>query len=369
MQTEAGKSMDINRIIMIIFAFGAIIGGIDYIIGNKWGYGEEMEHAVKLMPASALGMVGIIAMTPLIAVAARIVIAPVFHLFGIDPGMAGGVLALDMGGYPLAMELAEDQLIGAYSGILVGCIFGCCLVFALPVGMAMIEKDTERDFLQGVIIAIIAMSAGLLVGGLVCGIPAGRLIYQSIPVFLCSLLMIVGLIRFPGKMIAGFQKFTAGLQFVIRLGMVVAVVLYLFGIETEYITPITEGMSTVVNITIVMMGSLPLAKLLQTLLRKPLNALGGRAGLDETACTALLLALVSSVPVFAMLDRMDRRGRVVVSAFTIDCAAILGAHLAYTAANAPEMSAALLACKLTAGILGVVLALIFTRNGAKDGER
>ena len=33
--------MDINRIIMSIFALGAIVGGIDFIFGSKHEYGKQ----------------------------------------------------------------------------------------------------------------------------------------------------------------------------------------------------------------------------------------------------------------------------------------------------------------------------------------
>ena len=52
--------MDINRIIMTVFAVGAFIGGIDFLLGNKFGFGEKFEEAIQLMPPKAFNMVGII---------------------------------------------------------------------------------------------------------------------------------------------------------------------------------------------------------------------------------------------------------------------------------------------------------------------
>lgn len=344
---------------MAVFAIGALIGGIDYLLGNKWGFGEKFEEAIELMAPTAFNMVGIICLTPTITILLRLVIAPVFHFLGIDPGMVGGVLALDMGGYPLAMELADQKALGAYSGILVGSVFGCTLVFVIPFGMGVIKKEVQNDFLQGVIIGLIAMPVGLIAGGLVQGLEVLELFYQTLPVLLCSVLLIVGLLKIPDQMIAFFQKVTGGLKCLIKFGLVAAAVCYLLGIETEYISPITDGMNTVVNITIVLLGSLPFARLLQILLKKPLEILGKKIGLQEHACVAFMIALVSSVPVFVMLEEMDRKNRIVVTAFVIDAAAILGAHLAYTAANAPTMTGPLLVCKCFAGVAGVIVALFY----------
>jgi len=168
---------------MAIFAVGAIIGGIDYLIGNKWGFGEKFEEAINIMPATVFNMVGILCLAPAMAVVLKICIAPLYKMIGIDPSMLGGVLALDMGGFPLAMELSENQLIGEYSGILVGSLLGCTLVFAIPFGMGVLEEGAKKDYIIGIIIGLIAMPVGLLAGGITLGIGGYTLLYQSMPVF------------------------------------------------------------------------------------------------------------------------------------------------------------------------------------------
>ena len=80
--------MDINRILMTVFAVGAFIGGIDFLLGNKFGFGEKFEEAIQLMPPTAFNMVGIICISPLIAAILRLFIAPLCNRVGIDPGLA-----------------------------------------------------------------------------------------------------------------------------------------------------------------------------------------------------------------------------------------------------------------------------------------
>lgn len=352
--------MDINRIIMAVFAVGALIGGIDYLIGNKFGFGEKFEEAIKLMPTTVFNMVGIICISPIIAVALRFCLSPIFNAVGMDPGMLGGVLALDMGGYPLATELAEDPMIGKYAGILVGCIFGCTLVFAIPFGMGVLNKESQNDYLIGVIIGLIAMPAGLLAGGLVQGILITKLLYQSLPVIILSIILIIGLITIPQKMIRFFQKLARGLKIVINIGLVIGAVTYLLGINTPYLTSITEAMIVVVNITLALIGSLPFAKLLQVVLNKPLKVIGKKIKIQDCACAGILIGLVSAMPVYTMMNDMDHRSRIIVSTFLIDGMAILGAHLAYTSANEPNMTGPLLICKISATVVGLVIAFIYT---------
>lgn len=57
----------INRIIMIIMAAGAVIGGIDRIMGNRLGYGKRFEEGFMYLEPTALSMVGIICLAPLVS--------------------------------------------------------------------------------------------------------------------------------------------------------------------------------------------------------------------------------------------------------------------------------------------------------------
>ena len=41
--------MSFSDVIMWIMAIGAIIGGIDRILGNKWGLGEKFEEGFNSM--------------------------------------------------------------------------------------------------------------------------------------------------------------------------------------------------------------------------------------------------------------------------------------------------------------------------------
>jgi len=177
-----------------------------------------------------------------------------------------------------------------------------------------------------------------------------------------SLILILGLLKFPEKMVAFFQKLSKGLKVIINIGLVVGTVIYLLGIETPYLTPVTEGMMVVVNITLALLGSLPFAKLLQVILAKPLSAVGKKLRIEDSACVGILVGLVSAVPVFIMMNDMDHRSRIVLSTFLIDGMAILGAHLAYAAANAPQVTGALLVCKAVAAVVGIVIACLYTRN-------
>ena len=88
-----------NQVIMILMAFGAVTGGLDRILGNRFGLGEKFEEGFRLMGSLGLSMAGIICLTPLLSGLLRRFAAPLCAGVGLDPGLFGGILAIDMGGY------------------------------------------------------------------------------------------------------------------------------------------------------------------------------------------------------------------------------------------------------------------------------
>ena len=102
-----------NRILMLIMAAGAVVGGIDRLRGNKHGYGEKFEEGFLFLGPTALSMAGMICLAPVLADVLGKVIVPLYRAMGVDPAMFGSLLAIDMGGYQLAKELASDARVGS----------------------------------------------------------------------------------------------------------------------------------------------------------------------------------------------------------------------------------------------------------------
>ena len=88
-----------NQIIMWIMAVGAVLGGVDRIAGNRFGFGKRFEEGFMLLGPTALSMSGIICLTPLLSRFLRFALVPIWNFFGLDAGLLAGILAIDMGGY------------------------------------------------------------------------------------------------------------------------------------------------------------------------------------------------------------------------------------------------------------------------------
>lgn len=352
-----------SQIILHIMGIGALLGGLDHLLGNRFGLGRRFEEAFHLLGSIALSMAGIICLAPVLSHWLGKIIVPTFGVLGLDPGMFGSILAIDMGGYQMAMDLCSDPAIGRYAGIIVSAIFGCTIVFTIPVGLGAVEPEDRPYFTKGILFGLIAMPSGLIAGGLLCRLPLGLLLWNLLPILLVSLLLMLGLLKKPESLIRGFQYFAKAIEKLAIFGLMVGAIQFMTG--TAWIpamVALTDAMEVVCSIAIVMLGSMPLAELLQKLLKYPFRWIENHAGLNTVSTTGLLIGMVSVVPALAMIPRMDKRGKVVCGAFVVSSASLFAAHLGFAISTEPELVSALIAAKLLGGIVGILLALAATER-------
>lgn len=347
-----------SQIILYIMALGALLGGLDHLLGNRFGLGQRFTEAFQLLGSIALSMAGIICLAPVLSHWLGKLIVPAFRFLHLDPGMFGSILAIDMGGYQMAMDLCTDPNMGRYAGIIVSAIFGCTLVFTIPVGLGAVGEEDRPYFTRGILYGLITMPAGLAAGGLMCALPLGLLLWNLLPIAAVSALLIMGLLKNPEALTAGFQKFAKGTEKLAVFGLMAGAIQHMT--QKEWIPgmiPLAEAMEVVCSIAIVMLGSMPLAELLQRLLKKPFQWIRRYTGLNQVSTTGLLMAMVSVVPALAMIPRMDNRGKVLCGAFVVSSASLFAAHLGFALSTEPELAAPLITAKLLGGILGMLLAL------------
>lgn len=355
--------MSLNQVLMFIMGIGVLIGGIDRIIGNKFGLGTKFEEGFMCLGPTALSMVGIICISPLLSSFLSPLIVPLYHLIGADPSMFASILAIDMGGYPLAAALAENPLIGEFSGLIVSTMLGATIVFTIPVGLAMIPDQDHAAFAKGLLIGLIPIPIGSFIGGLMMGLSVEVLLINSLPTLITAILLMVGLICNQERMVRGFIIFGQGIKVVTTIGLCAAAFQYLTGITLIPGMPdILECMETVAGICIVLLGSLPLMTLILTLLKKPFEALGRKLSLNGPSIGGLLFSCISILPVFNIFSEMNERGKIVATAFLVSSIAVFAAHLGFVADVAPHYLGAMITAKLSSALLAAVLALLLTRE-------
>ena len=355
--------MSVNQIIMYIMAMGVALGGIDQMLGNKLGYGEKFEDGFRMLGPVALAMAGIICLAPVLSSVMGFLVSPLCHFFHMDPGIFGSVLAIDMGGCELSMELARNPEFGLFSGIIVSSMFGCTVVFSIPVGLSFLREEDRPYFTKGILLGLATLPVSIIIAALMLQQSLGYILWNCLPVMLISLLLAIGVIKKPDTMEKGFQLFSQFIKVLAILGLTLAAITHLTGIPLlKNLLPLEDAMKTVSSICIVMLGSMPLAELIQRLMKKPFERIGKKTGLNSAATTGVLLGLVSATPALAMIPQMNRRGQVVGSACLVSSICSFGAHFAYANSICPEMVPALLAAKLLGGLLAFLLAMAATRD-------
>jgi ethanolamine transporter len=355
--------MTFDQGIIWVMAVGVLVGGSDRVFGNRLGLGEKFEEGFNAMGPLALGMVGIITLAPVIAKLLGPVIIPVFDLVGADPAMFAIILANDMGGYPLAMELARNEQAGLLSGLIVSSMLGCTIVFSIPVGLGLVEYKDRPFFAKGLLIGMVTVPMGGVAGGLIAGFQPRFVLVNNIPVIVLSVLLMLGLMFIPKQMIDGALIFGRFIVIVLTVGLTASAFEHLTQITLiPNMAPIMDGMVIVAQIGIILLGTFPILTIIVKWLDKPLSAAGRRLGMDATSAAGIVITLANSIPVYKMMKDMTPRGKVVNTAWLVPATAALGDHLGFTAGVRPDMITPVVLAKLLAGILAVGLATWLSKD-------
>ena len=358
--------MSFHEILIAIMAAFAVLGALDRIFGNRFGLGKEFEEGILAMGSLALAMVGIVCLAPVLASVLKPVVVPVFSLLGADPAMfAGTILACDMGGGALALELTDNMDAAMLGGVLTGSMLGATIVFTIPVAMGILREEDRPAMAKGILCGIVTIPLGVLAGGLTAGFALGMVQRNLIPIVLIALLIVLGLWKAEEAMVQGFGVFGKVVVAVVTVGLAAAIVETLTGfVVISGLAPISEGFATVGTIAIVLAGAFPLVFVITKLLRKPLLSLGKALGINDTAAAGLIASLANSIATFGMVKDMNERGKVVNIAFAVSAAFVFGDHMGFTAGFAPEVLPAMIVAKLVGGISAVVVALWLTKKNS-----
>ena len=360
--------MSLNDIILYIMVGFMVLGAVDKILGNKWGYGAQFEEGFMAMGALALAMVGVVSLAPVLNNLLSPVVAPLYEALGADPAMfAGTLLANDMGGYPLARAMTDNPEIANFSGLILGAMMGPTIVFTIPVALGIIKKEDTKYLAQGVLIGLITIPLGCFAGGVAAGYSVDMILINLVPIIIVAGAIALGLKLIPNKMISGFEIFGKGVVIVITAALAAIVVETLTGVVIiPGMAPISEGIEIIGAIAMVLAGAFPMVHFITTKLNKPLMALGRSLGMGETAAAGLVASLANNIAMFNIMKDMDNRGKVINVAFAVSASFVFGDHLGFTAAVNSDMISSVVIGKLVAGITALALAIFLTKNMKGD---
>ncbi len=359
----------ISTIVVMIMAIFMLVGAIDRIRGNKLGYGEQFEEGINAMGPLAMSMAGVVAVAPILALVLSPIIGPIYGLVGADPSMfATTLLACDMGGYPLAMQMAANEAVGNYAGLILGSMMGPTIVFTIPVALGIIDPEDRPYLGAGTLVGIVTIPFGCVAGGFVMNttqykLSVADILLNMIPVVIIAAAIALGLWFAPSGMMKGFDKFGNGVTIFITAVTAIAI----FEYNTGIVFPLFElmvdenqdglegGLLTCGIIAITLAGAYPMVKFITDKFGKALEKVGSALGMNAAGSAGLVANLANNIAMFNLLKDMNPKAKILNCAFAVSAAFVFGDHLGFCAGNNPDMIFPMIVGKLVAGILAVVL--------------
>ncbi len=353
----------------LVFAFFALLGVIDKIIGDKFRLGTAFEKGLMTAGPLLLSMAGMIVLSPVLAQGLSKVLAPACQAVGMDVSVLSGFFTVDAGGASMAYALSEDGKMRAYNGIVVASMLGVTICPTIPLAMQMVKKELHEDILKGLLCGIVTIPLGCLLAGAVMGCPLLPLIMNSLPMLVISAAICLGLWKNPSLITKLFGLLGKFLMAFVCVGLLFGMLDLFAGVKVfENMAPLSEAFSVVGSISVILAGVFPLLEIVSFLLKRPMAWFGKRLGVNDTAVLGFVTTLANSIPVFSMLEDMDKKGRVLNMAFAVSAGFVFGDHLAFVLSYDRTFAMPMVVGKLIGGVAAILLAWIITKREANTAK-
>ena len=359
--------MQIINIVIVIFA---ALGALDYLLGNKFGLGNEFVKGILILGTIALSSIGMMILAPFLSELLSPVLTFISEHTPLDPSIISScLLANDMGGAPLAESIGKTRELGEFNGLIVGAMMGATTSFSLPVALSLTKKEQHSSVMLGLMCGIIAMPFGVIVSAIIVGLSFSQMMLSIVPLTIFAAILALGLLKAPQFCLKAFKVLGIIIKVLVTIGLIAGMVSYLTGFELiPHLAPLEDCMLIGVNAALVLSGTLPLLFVVQKLIKKPLDSLSKKIDTKPQSLIGLIASLATNVTTFSMMEEMDEKGVVFNSAFAVSGAFVFGAHLAFTLAYKSEYLLAVIIGKLVAGAAAVIIANILFRFLVKKGK-
>lgn len=379
----------IGTFVIYIIMICAVIGAIASILDSESPLGKEFNAGLHSIGYIFIPVAGIMASIPYLSAFISAVIGPLFQAVNADPAMAAtALIAVDMGGYQLAKGLALTQE-GWIMASITGFMAGATIIFTIPVGLAMLDKQDHQYMVVGVMCGVLSIPIGVLVSCLALGVTdiavrpdiatTGEATYalamntmqvmrNIAPLIVFCLVLAACLKFFPTALIRLFLGFGRVMYAAITMVLVFFIVEYFTGFFSAIFgswgfAPIIadaedqfRALEIAGYIGIMLCGAFPMVYLMNRFLQRPMQWVGQRLGLSPSGTAGLLAAAANVLAMFRLIKDMPPRDKVLVIAFAVCGAFMFGDHLAFSANFQPTIVLPLLLGKLVGGVAGFAIA-------------
>ena len=403
----------ISRAVIGLVMACAVLGAIAAIRDEERGLGREFLEGLRSIGPIFIPVAGVMASIPYLSALIETAFGPAFASVGADPSIAAtSVIAVDMGGYQLAGQLASSVETWTMA-VVVGYMAGATIVFSIPVGLAMLDKRDHRYLALGVMAGILSVPIGVLA---TCALlvwtdptvlgDTGKFTEESytldlsgsviatnlLPLVRVVLTIALGLRFLPELMIKLFLMFGRAMDAAIKLVLVLAIVEMsttgwfsntgacstlagALGMSWEFDPIFADGddqmraLEVAGYIGAMLCGAFPMVYLIRKWLARPVELGGRRLGLEPAGAAGLLAAIANILAMLRLVRDMRAEDKVVVIAFSVCAAFLFGDHLAFTANFQPGLIVPVLVGKLVGGIAAMGIARMLAVGKARELAR
>ena len=347
----------------LVFAFFALLGVIDKVIGDKFRLGQAFEKGLMTAGPLILSMAGMIVLSPVVAQGMSKILVPLCGAVGMDTSVLGGFFPVDAGGASMAYALSDNQKLRAYNGIMVASMLGATICPVIPLSLQMTKKELHEDVLMGLLCGIAAIPAGCVISGIMMGCGALDLLLNSLPMLVISAVICIGLWKSPRVVTKLFGWLGKFLMAFVSIGLLLGMLDLFAGVKVfKEMAPLSEAFSIIGSISVILAGVFPMLEIVSLLLKKPMAWLSRKLGVNNTSVLGFVTTLANNIPVFSMLQDMDKKGRVLNMAFAVSAGYVFGDHLAFVLSFDRNFALPMVVGKLIGGVMAVVLAIFVTRE-------
>lgn len=356
--------MNVLTVIILIFA---ILGALDWALGNRFGLGAEFEKGFYMFKAMALSMIGMLIIAPALASWLQPVFEGFYNIFRIDPSIIpASLFANDMGGASLSAEITKNEEIGGYNGFVVSSMMGCLISYTVPVALSIVKKEQHGEMFMGFLYGIITVPVGCFVAGLICELSFIQVLLNLLPLIIIAVIIAIGIIFVPDLSVKIFKFFGIFMKCLITVGLAMGIFTFLTGktVVKEFAS-FEDAALICANACVTLAGTFPLMFVVSKIIGKPMAKLGNKMGINAASAMGFVSSVVSNNPTFEMMQNMDKKGVVLNSAFAVSAAFTFGGHLAFTMALDSSYVVPMIIGKLVSGVCAVLLAILLYKDKSK----
>lgn len=353
-----------EKIILLIMTTFFILGGIDYLIGNKFGIGSKFKEGISSIGILVLSMTGILAIAPFIGEIISIIFVPIGKMLNIDPSIFPSMfLAIDMGALDISKELATNVNMYIINGVIISSTLGATLSFSIPLALGIIKKENYKDLNKGLIYGISTMPIAAIVAGIILKVEARELILNLIPLLILALIIVIGMLKFEEKLEKAFNLFSKAITILSVTALMLIGASSILGINEVFeIFPINESIAVAGKIGIFLAGAYPFLEVVTKYVGKYFVVISEKLGMNEHSLINLIASMISNIIVFQNFDKLDKKGRIICTAFSVSGAFVLGGQLGFVSTQISESTSVYIISKIVAGIAAIILACIMLRK-------